>query len=824
VSLFDREIDAAEMIPITSHVDPFTVRMRGDKYGFVVRLRGISFESADDDDINNWHERLNVFLRSIASPNWAMWTHVVRRRDHARTRGTLPPGFARDLDAKYGQKLAGETLMVNDLYLSLVYKPQTTAAGVGAMKIVEKTDAAGAAIEMADSIEQCTKMRQAALASLDRYDPEPLGIYVHDGRQFSSVMEFYAFLVNGEWQRMPLPRAPIHDVIATSHHLFGVEAMEYRTATRTRYGAFLGIKEYPTPTAPGMFAPLLHAPFQFRLTQSFAFIPKAVAVKLMDQQIGRMNQTNDAAKSQRNALLLAQDALISNEFVIGDHHFTLHVLDDAFDGVKEAEGAPRLKRLNDNIAAAQSMLSDTGMVAVREGALAIKSAFWAQLPGNFQYRTRKSPITSRNFAGMNPFFNFPTGRETGNHWGDALTIFLTSALSALHFSPHASDPKAPDGGSRKDVGHMVGIGPVGSGKTTVIGFLLTQVLKFGATQIVFDKDEGLHILVKALGGEYLPLKNGRRTGFNPLQLDPTPDNIEFWRQWLRDRVRRSPTEALSSRHERDLDEALSYVTPLPVEARRLSRLLEFLDPTEPEGMHARLLPWCGDGPYGWVADNPTDLIAPLLRKSPLVGFDVTDFLDNATVRPAVTSYLFHLVQQMVDGRRLVVWADEFSKLLDSPAFSAFAKDSLQVWRKKNACFVAMTQQASHVLGSDIARSVIEQTPTKLIWPNPDADYDEYTRGFGLSDREFRLIKQELEPGSRSFLIKQGRNSVVVKLDLKGFDFELDVISGRTSNVALMHRLIAQHGPAPEAWLPAFRAATSGKPFLVDNREPLDAAA
>ena len=49
----------------------------------------------------------------------------------------------------------------------------------------------------------------------------------------------------------------------------------------------------------------------------------------------------------------------------------------------------------------------------------------------------------------------------------------------------------------------------------------------GVTQVVFDKDRGLEILVRALGREYLPLKNGAPTGFNPLQLPPTPTNVEF---------------------------------------------------------------------------------------------------------------------------------------------------------------------------------------------------------------------------------------------------------------------------------------------------------
>jgi type IV secretion system protein VirB4 len=107
------------------------------------------------------------------------------------------------------------------------------------------------------------------------------------------------------------------------------------------------------------------------------------------------------------------------------------------------------------------------------------------------------------------------------------------------------------------------------------------------------------------------------------------------------------------------------------------------------------------------------------------------------------------------------------------------------------------------LGSAISRTIIEQTPTKVFFPNADANRDDYEVGFALSEREFRLIKEELEPGSRRFLVKQGHQSIVCELDLKGFDTELAVISGRRANVDLVNELIARHGAEPDQWLPRF---------------------
>jgi len=82
------------------------------------------------------------------------------------------------------------------------------------------------------------------------------------------------------------------------------------------------------------------------------------------------------------------------------------------------------------------------------------------------------------------------------------------------------------------------------------------------------------------------------------------------------------------------------------------------------------------------------------------------------------------------------------------------------------------------------------------------------RGFGLSIQEYLLLKEGLEPGSRMFLIKQGHHSVVCELNLRGFEYELNVISGRIAHIEVMNRIIAEVGQDPALWLPRFREATA----------------
>jgi type IV secretion system protein VirB4 len=807
-----REITAADRIPYAAQVAPSIVRTAYGDYVQAFRLGGASFESNDDDELNNWHERLNVLWRNIAGPNVALWTHVIRRRAGitagAGARGSSECFFADRLHEKYRHRLAHETLMMNEVYLAVVHRPTAGMAGGLVSKLLAGVQP-GSTLILADALDACEKLAQILKASLARYEPELLGVYQTANRWCSSLLEYLGLLVNAEGQCIRLPMGPLNAALATSRLLFGTEAIEYRSPVGTRVGAMLGIKEYPTPSVVGMYNRLLSAPFAFVATQSFSFLTKSTGQSLLQRQFNRMANAGDFAVSQAAQLKEALDALTSNEFVMGDHHFSLQVLADM--DTDAGLAAARLKPLNDAIALARSYLADTGMLVARED-LAMEAAFWAQLPGNFPLRPRKAPITSRNFAAMSPFHNFPLGRAHDNHWGEALSLFVTSARSPYYFSLHASDPSDPDGGSRKDTGHTLICGPTGSGKTVFIGFLVAMLARQGATQVIFDKDCGLEILVRALGGDYLPLKNGSPTGFNPLQLPATPANVEFLKTWLRElsgeEQRSSRRDANAVRESADLDQALRGTLALEPAARRLSRLVEFLDPTDPEGLHARLARWCHShrGDYAWVFDNPRDTVVSRLSRRALIGFDVTEFLDHALTRAPITLYLFHLVRQLLDGRRLVCWMDEFWRLLSDRAFENFAKDGPKTWRKLNAVMCLATQSPSDVLDSPISRTLVEQTPTKVFFPNSDADREEYTQGFGLTEREYKLIKDQLEPGSRMFLVKQAHHSVVCQLDLKGFDGELAVISGRTQQVQCMQQIISSTGADPKAWLPQFLAA------------------
>ena len=129
------------------------------------------------------------------------------------------------------------------------------------------------------------RLAQTVSASLARYEPERLASEMSGGQtSFSRLLEFLCVLINGEWQPMPLPRAPLNEVLATTRPVFGTEAMEYRC--RARPGSAPSSASRSTRRRPSSACSiaLLSAPFPFVLTQSFTFLTKAAGQALLQRQ------------------------------------------------------------------------------------------------------------------------------------------------------------------------------------------------------------------------------------------------------------------------------------------------------------------------------------------------------------------------------------------------------------------------------------------------------------------------------------------------------------------------------------------------------------
>jgi type IV secretion system protein VirB4 len=800
-SAIDKEVGVSAFLPYSGHVTRNIVKMMNGDMMFTIRLSGAAHQSADISDLNGWHTQLNGFIRNISSPHVALWSHIVRREISEYPEGDFASEFIDSLNNKYRERIEETTLMVNELYISVVFRPQPIAAG-RFVDMFTKQSKAQLEEQQLEHIEMMEDLISTSMAALDRYNPELLGCYEFRENLFSETGEFLHYVLNGEWRRFPLLRAEMRDVLPTSRPFFGKGGlMSLRTSTEDYFCATLAFQEYPALTHPGLLNGLLSVPYEFTLGQSFTFLSKPVARGRMTRQQKRLVNAGDVATSQVEAIDAALDDLTSNRFVMGTHSLTLMIR------------AQSEKDLKDHISMAGSILSDAGIKWSRED-LGMAAAYYSLMPGNFDYRIRAGDITSRNFCSFSSLHNYPIGRLCANQWGPAVTMFKTTSGAPFYFSFHKGEEGADAkraaklDPNHKELANTIVLGKSGTGKTVIECFLLAQVQKFNKppakrlTSVVFDKDLGAAVAVRAMGGRYYPLKNGVSTGFNPFQLDATPNNITFLENLVRYLVRREGMP-ITPREEAEIAKAIAGVMnpAVPKAQRRLSAIMQFLNPTEQNGIYMRLARWChGFGPLGWALDNAEDTLD--VQENAIIGFDVTEFLENAETRTPIIMYLMHRIESLFDGRRVIIFMDEFWKLLDDPEFEDFVKNKLVTIRKQDGFLVCFTQALKQVIRSPIAFAIIEQTATKIFLPNPEADRNDYINHFKLSEKEYELIR-DLPEKSRRFLIKQGSNSVVAELDLRGFDDELAVLSGNTATSLLAEQLVAQLGEDPTKWLPEF---------------------
>ena len=165
-------------------------------------------------------------------------------------------------------------------------------------------------------------------------------------------------------------------------------------------------------------------------------------------------------------------------------------------------------------------------------------------------------------------------------------------------------------------------------------------------------------------------------------------------------------------------------------------------------------------------------------------------------------YLLHLTENLIDGRRFIYVMAEFWKRLELPEFTDFAVDKQYTIRKQNGFGIFDTQSPAQILKTPHVAAMVEQSATQIFLPNPKADYDDYVKGFKVTEMEFETIRTFGE-ASRQFLVKQGHKSTVVTLDLSGLNEMLDVLSTSLDNVEILDEIRAEVGDNPQVWMPIY---------------------
>ncbi len=776
---FKWETSSSIYIPYKCFWNSNTILLKNNAFLRIIKIKGFSFETADDEDIDIKKEARNNLLKGMVSGNIGLYFHTIRKKKEAFPEGEMTNAFAKRINDEWKIRHDGDRSFANEHYLSIIRKDDTQGLAKAATffkKLRNKIDEKAKIRNMRENFVEMEEITSRILNGLSNYGAELLDVIENNNGIFSEVCNFLGSLVNcGYSQNYRFIPYGLDSYLPVNKIYFGSKNFEVKFPFNTKYGGMVSIKEYRNITNAGMMDGFLQLPFEFIISQSFEYINRTVAISNIQLQQRRLIQSEDVAVSQIQEIDEALDATMSGRFAFGKHHLSIMCTDD------------NIKSIENDLSMIIVEFSNIGITAVRER-LNMEASFWAQLPGNFSYVVRGATINTLNLASFVSFHNYPTGKIKRNHWGPAVTVLNTVSGTPFFFNFHV-----------RDVGHTMIIGPTGSGKTVTMNFLCAQAQKFNCRMFFFDKDRGAEIFIRAMGGKYTTIDTSKPSGFNPLALPETNENKAFLNEWIRSMVSVNG-ETITATDMARINEAINGNYKLPFKKRILRNIAPFLGISGPDTLAGRLEMWHSDGSRAKLFDNEIDNID--FFSSKVFGFEMGELLkDKVSIGP-VLLYLFHRISASLDGTPTMIILDEAWALIDNPVFAPRIKDWLKVLRKLNAFVVFATQSVEDATKSTISDTLVQQTATQIYLPNLKAT-EAYRTIFMLSEREFQLIKT-IEPGSRYFLIKQDNSGVIAKIDLTGMTDIINVLSGRAETVLLLDEIIKEiKSDKPEDWLPIF---------------------
>ena len=304
-------------------------------------------------------------------------------------------GFAAEIDQRWQTHISDLAPKKSQLYLSILRRPEI-GARIPLLSAFAKRTWMKERAARARELNEVTGFFETALGAakpvrLDKSTGEWLG--------------FLSTLLTGKYAPIAQPAAPLPLAYAlgSCRATFDGDTATIACATTgaTRFGALFSIKSYPALTDVSLFDGL-DLPLDVVLTNSFSPIPTNIMAERIQRIVRQMRAADDAAVSLRDQLMEAADDQEAGRIAFGDHHLSVAVYAPDKETLEQA--AAEVKRLGQEIMA----------VIVREN-MALKATYFAQAPGNFGYRARKTPISTTNFADFSALHGCVEGRSDTKH-------------------------------------------------------------------------------------------------------------------------------------------------------------------------------------------------------------------------------------------------------------------------------------------------------------------------------------------------------------------------------------------------------------------------
>jgi type IV secretion system protein VirB4 len=290
----------------------------------------------------------------------------------------------------------------------------------------------------------------------------------------------------------------------------------------------------------------------------------------------------------------------------------------------------------------------------------------------------------------------------------------------------------------KGVGHTLGLGSLGKGKSTLLAIQAAAWLGVpDARAYILDLDGSSFVLAHCLSAKYYELAADNCAPLAPFAHLADPDGPQWLLGWLIRLFKRWDV-ALTPEQVSELTESLRLATEHPA-----MTMTEFGALVNDAQMRGVLEHYTSAGAWGHLFDGKRALLDH--EDSRVTLYEMRGLVDlNIQAAGPARELIFHGIQSHLDGKPTQIWADEAHwTALDDISADEFFFMARRV-RKLNAGITLWTQSHMEVVASKHRDGILQNFPIKLFCADSEAD-GTYVRTaysqIGLSETEIDIIRE-----------------------------------------------------------------------------------
>ncbi|NTJ63180.1 conjugal transfer protein TrbE [Agrobacterium rhizogenes] len=773
----NRNSRLADFLPWAALADTGIVLNKDGSVQRTARFRGPDLDSAVPAELVAVAGRLNNAFRRLGS-GWAIFVEAQRHASSGYPDSSFPDAASALVDAerKADFEEAGAHFE-SSYFLTFTYLPPAEGSVRTESWLYEGREWTGldpheALTGFADRTDRILRLVEAFMPECRWLDDSETLTYLHS-------------CVSIKRHRVRVPETPMYlDALLADQPLVGGLAPRLGPS-HLRIQTITG---FPTVTTPGLLDDLNRLAFPYRWATRAILLDKTDATRLLTKirrqwfakrksiaAILKEVMTNEASVLvDTDAANKAADADMALQELGADYAGVAYVTATITVWDDDPHVADEKLRL------VEKVVQGRDFTAMAETINAV-DAWLGSLPGHVYANVRQPPISTLNLAHIIPLSAVWAGPERNEHLAAPPLLYgKTEGSTPFRLSIHVGD-----------VGHTLIVGPTGAGKSVLLALMALQFRRYARSQVfAFDFGGSIRAAAIAMGGDWHDLGGDLSDGAaESVSLQPLARIHDlFERAWaadwiaailIREGVQMTPEV------KEHVWTALTSLASAPATERTITGLVVLLQSND---LKQALRPYCIGGSHGRLLDAESEY----LGSATVQAFE-TEGLIGTGAASAVLAYLFHRIEDRLDGSPTMIIIDEGWLALDDDDFAGQLREWLKTLRKKNASVIFATQSLSDISGSAIAPAIIESCQTRLLLPNERAIEPQiasiYER-FGLNRRQIDILARAMP--KRDYYCQSRRGNRLFELGLSEVALALCATSSKTDQAAIA-RIVAEHG-------------------------------